>query len=200
MTTAPTTPAPHAPDEDPVRIVVLLGSIREGRAGAPITHWLLEQAQGRTDVTIDLVDLADPLLPVVLPEDDTDLPAPVAAVGTRLDAADAFVVVTPEYNHSFPASLKNTIDWFYDEWAIKPVAFVSYGGRAQGSRAVEQLRLVFAELSAVTIRDTVGIDLSDVDHDGRPTSPGIDGAAKQLFDQLTWWATVLRTARRRDRP
>ncbi len=74
---------------------------------------------------------------------------------SALSEADAFIVVTPEYNHSFTASLKFVLDLVYEPWQGKPVAFVSYGGISGGLRAVEQLRLVFAELHAVTVRDTV---------------------------------------------
>ena len=70
------------------------------------------------------------------------------------------MIVTPEYNHSFPASLKNTIDWFDSEWHAKPVGFVSYGGMAGGQRAVEHLRQVFAELHAVTVRDTLSFHMA----------------------------------------
>ncbi len=73
--------------------------------------------------------------------------------------ADAFVVVTPEYNHSFPASLKQAIDYAYDEWQAKPVGFVSYGCGSEGRHAVDQLRTVFTALHAVTMRDGVGLDL-----------------------------------------
>ncbi len=182
---------------DPLRIAVIVGSIRTGRAGAPIAHWFVEQTKGHRDLTIDLVDLAEPQLPVVLPDfDAVEVPATVTELGERLGAADGFVVITPEYNHSFPASLKNAIDWFHAEWFAKPVAFVSYGGRGQGIRATEQLRQVFAELHAVTTRDAVGIDLDDVDDAGCPNSSGIDGAAKVLLDQLVWWGETLRAGRR----
>lgn len=73
----------------------------------------------------------------------------------RIAAADAVLIVTPEYNHSFPGPLKTSIDSLRDEWKAKPVGFVSYGGIGGGLRAVEALRLVFAELHAVTVRDTV---------------------------------------------
>jgi NAD(P)H-dependent FMN reductase len=116
----------------------------------------------------------------------------------RLDAADAFVVVTPEYNHSFPAGLKNAIDWHNTQFHAKPVAFVSYGGRAGGLRAVDHLRVVFAELHAVTTRDTVSFHGTWVqfEADGRPKDPdGPAAAAKTLLDQVTWWARVLRDAK-----
>lgn len=116
----------------------------------------------------------------------------------RLEAADAFVVVTPEYNHSYPAALKNAIDRHNAQFHAKPVAFVSYGGLAGGLRAVEHLRAVFAELHAVTTRDTVSFHGTGdcFGPDGRPKDPhGPATAADTLLDQVTWWARVLRDAR-----
>jgi len=81
--------------------------------------------------------------------------AALTALTRRLAQSDAFVIVTPEYDHGYPAALKFLIDSIYDPWQAKPVAFVSYGGISGGLRAVEQLRLVFAELHAVAIRDSV---------------------------------------------
>ncbi len=119
-------------------------------------------------------------------------------LGARLASADAFVVVTPEYNHSYPAALKNLIDWHHKEWHAKPVGFVSYGGLSGGLRAVEHLRGVFAELHAVTVRDTVSFHLawSAFDDEGRPLdAEGAGGAAKTMLDQLAWWGGALRAAR-----
>jgi len=127
--------------------------------------------------------------------DSEVMPAAVNALSERLDAADGFVIVTPEYNHSFPAALKNAVDWLHEEWHAKPVAFVSYGGMSRGFRAVEQLRQVFVELHAMTTRDGLGIDLDEVDDQGRPNSPGCEGAVKLMGDQLVWWANALRQAR-----
>ncbi len=178
----------------PLRVAVIVGSTREGRAGAAIADWFASMVRPRGDFELDLVDLAEERLPVVLP-DDSAPPAPVVALGTRLAEADAFVVITPEYNHGYPASLKNAIDWYMEEWSAKPVAFVSYGGQGRGLLSVEQLRQVFAETHAMTTRDGVAIDLSEVDENGWPTSPGVDGAAKLLLDELAWWAHALRNAR-----
>ncbi|MBA0127422.1 NAD(P)H-dependent oxidoreductase [Haloechinothrix sp. YIM 98757] len=188
--TAPTTTT------DRLRIAVIIGSTRPGRAGKPIADWFLTQTRSRTDIEVDMIDLAEAELPAILAgNDDGSLPAEVTAVGERLADADGFVVVTPEYNHAYPAALKNAIDWFYGEWSAKPVAFVSYGGAAKGIRAVEQLRQVFAEVHATTTRDGVSIDLGHTDRLGWPSSPGVDGAAKLMLDQLTWWSRALRTAR-----
>jgi NAD(P)H-dependent FMN reductase len=184
-------------DTGRLRIAVIIGSIRQGRSGAAIGHWVADQVRPRPDMDLDVVDLAELQLPVVMPdlENTATLPVPIAELGSRLAAADAFVIVTPEYNRSFPASLKNAIDWFYDEWVAKPVACVTYGGRARGTRAAEQLRLVFGELHAVVIRDLLSFDLEDgsVGADGRPT--GGEAAAKGVLDQLAWWAHSLRGAR-----
>lgn len=123
--------------------------------------------------------------------------AELSTVTPKLAAADAFVVLTPEYNHSYPAGLKNLIDWHYTEWRAKPVALVSYGGLAGGLRAVEHLRQVFAELHAVTIRDTVSFHNAGAsfDDNGRLKDPSAaDAAAKAMLDQLVWWGRALREA------
>jgi NAD(P)H-dependent FMN reductase len=115
-----------------------------------------------------------------------------------VERADAFVIVTPEYNHSFPAALKNFIDWHHPQWQAKPVGFVSYGGLGGGLRAVEQLRLVFAELHAVTVRDSVSLHgpWSGLGQDGEPRDATVcAGAAKGMLGQLSWWGRALRTAR-----
>jgi NAD(P)H-dependent FMN reductase len=181
---------------DPYRLAVIVGSTREGRFGPTVARWFAGQADARPDLVVDLVDLAEVGLPAVLAR----RPGPAAqAFSRRIEAADAFVVVTPEYNHGYPASLKQAIDTAHVEWQAKPVGFVSYGGMAGGLRAVEQLRPVFAEVHAVTVRDTVSFHHfpSCFDAEGEPVDGvGPAAAAKSLLDQLTWWARALRSARR----
>jgi NAD(P)H-dependent FMN reductase len=119
------------------------------------------------------------------------------SITEQLGAADAFVVVTPEYNHSYPAPLKAVLDSHSREWLAKPVGFVSYGGLSGGLRAVEHLRPIFSELHAVTVRDTVSF------HGGRSCF-GPDGlpldlkepaaAAHRLLDRIAWWGLTLRDA------
>jgi NAD(P)H-dependent FMN reductase len=109
----------------------------------------------------------------------------------RIGQADAFVVVTPEYNRSFPATLKQAIDFAYDEWQAKPVGFVSYGCRSIGVHAVEHLRTVFVALHAVTMRDTVGLDLLAGSEAGEEPAHEAD----LMLDQLNWWGIALRDAR-----
>ncbi|KAB7834120.1 NADPH-dependent FMN reductase [Streptomyces mobaraensis] len=187
---------------DPLRIAVLNGSTREGRFGPVVARWVMSRLAERDDMDADLVDLVETPLPTVFPAFGG--PAPegtaelLAAVSPRLAAADGFVIVTPEYNRSFPASLKNAIDWHHREWQAKPVTFVSYGGRSGGLRAVEQLRPVLAELDAATLRDTVSFHLADgpFDADGRLTDRRAEAAAASQLDRLAWWAHALRAARR----
>ena len=191
--------APHAP----LTLVVVTASVRDGRLGPTVTDWFAERARARPELTVRTVDLRDVPLPLTLPEPGHEPPPETAAIRDSLRAvltsADAYVVVTPEYNHSFPASLKNVLDWFLTEWAAKPVGFVSYGGLAGGLRAVEHLRQVFAELHAVTVRETVSFHTAweRFDEGGAAvdTDTDADAAAKALLDQLHWWARALRTAR-----
>ncbi|UNO40568.1 NAD(P)H-dependent oxidoreductase [Streptomyces sp. MST-110588] len=184
--------------EAPYRLAVIVGSTREGRFGPVVANWFAEVAGKRTDLELDVIDLADIELPAVIPAFGSQPTPAVASLGERLSAADAFVVITPEYNHSFPAGLKQAIDLFRQEWQAKPVGFVSYGGLAGGLRAVEQLRLVFAELHAVTVRDTVSFHMAweQFDAAGQPKDPqGTGTAATVMLDQIAWWAQVLRTGR-----
>ncbi|MEU7745667.1 NAD(P)H-dependent oxidoreductase [Nonomuraea sp. NPDC049158] len=189
-------------NDNPLKIAVILGSTREGRFGTGVAAWVVDHIAQRADMSADLVDLVETPLPTVFPvlgqppaaQEDKDL---LAAVSPRLAAADAFVIVTPEYNHSFPAALKNAIDWHSRQWHAKPVGFVSYGAFSAGLRAVEQLRLVLAELHAVTIRDGVGFQRAweQFDGEGKAVDPAADAAAKTMLDQLAWWAHALREAK-----
>ncbi|MFF5263757.1 NADPH-dependent FMN reductase [Actinomadura viridis] len=184
-------------DTSPLHVAIIIGSTRAGRFGPVVATWFTGHAARRADMTTDVIDLRDTRLPDTLVDEGDDVPEPVRALAPRLAAADAFVVVTAEYNHSFPAPLKTAIDWFVDEWRAKPVGFVSYGGVSGGLRAVEQLRLVFSELHATTVRDTVSFHgCWEKFDDGRPVdTAGADAAAKGLLDQLAWWALALRDAR-----
>jgi NAD(P)H-dependent FMN reductase len=186
-----------------LKLVVIVGSVREGRRGPLISDWFVEQAGQHGQFEIDVVDLAEVPLPLVMPPQppamaEPERPADLAAVTEVLAAADAFFVVTPEYNHSFPASLKAFIDWHWSQWRAKPVGFVSYGAAGGGLRAVEQLRSVFAELHATTVRDQVSFHRywMEFDENGQPVDAEThNGDAKLMLDQLTWWGTALRNAR-----
>ncbi|GAA3745237.1 NADPH-dependent FMN reductase [Micromonospora maritima] len=175
----------------PLRLAVLIGSTREGRVGDRIGRWFAAHARRRDGLAVEEIDLAGYALPTALPAEPT--PAMREFAG-RVARAEAFVVVTPEYNHSFPASLKQAIDVAYDEWQAKPVGFVSYGCRSVGLHAVDQLRTVFTALHATTVRDTVGVDLLD----GEPTGHAEERLRQDvrlLLDELCWWGLTLRDGR-----
>lgn len=184
----------------PLKIGVLIGSVRTGRFADKISQWFVSEAGRRDDMEIHVIDLSEPALVEELKLTFDSSGAPVGAPGLaeRIGGLDGYVVITPEYNHGYPAVLKLAIDYVYSEWRAKPVGFVSYGGMAGGHRAVEQLRQVFAELHAVTLRDTVSFHMAweKFDDDGRPyDESGASKAASVLLDQLNWWGLTLREGR-----
>jgi NAD(P)H-dependent FMN reductase len=166
----------------PLRLALLVRSTEPGRFGTVAAEWFSRQVDQRDDFKLDLVDLSCTPL--------TSLPARVAE-------ADAVVVISPEYNHAYPGELKLAIDAVREPWYGKPVAFIVYGGRSGGLRAAEQLRLVFAELHAVTLRETLSFHkVPDCfTPDGDPVEPTTIDAATTLLDHLAWWSRALRDAR-----
>lgn len=186
-------------ENEPWRLAVIVGSTRNGRFGPTVAAWFVSHARKRADLNVDLIDLAEARLPDVLTDQDERLPDEVLALAPRLAAADAFVVVTPEYNQSFPAPLKTAIDWYYEEWNAKPVALVSYGRESGGLHAAAALRQVFAELHAVTIRDTVSLprywELFAADGSWPKATAECNTTVKSTLDHLSWWALALREAR-----
>lgn len=169
--------------DPPIRLAVVIGSVREGRFGPVVARWFAERARRRPEFSVDVVDLIE-----------TGLGHDFA---TRIGAADAVVIVTPEYNHSFPGPLKTAIDATSGQWRGKPVGFVAYGGLSGGLREVEQLRPVLAELHAVGLRDTVSFHgaAAAFDAAGGPRKETAEAAATVLLDALAWWARTLRRAR-----
>ncbi|MFG2460792.1 NADPH-dependent FMN reductase [Streptomyces sp. NPDC048523] len=188
---------------DKHKLVIIVGSVREGRFGPVVASWVAEQAAAHGGFEVEVVDLAGIDVPLALPAvspkyagDDYPRPAGMEPLTSALESADAFIVVTPEYNHSYPASLKAAIDWHFTQWTAKPVAFVSYGGAAGGRHAVLHLENVLTELHAVTVRDGLAFrNYFTAWQDGRPLDPEAAGYAKTLLDQLSWWAGALRSAR-----
>lgn len=202
MTVVVERPAADATDTaasgGPLRVALVIGSVREGRVGSSVARWAATHAERRADLEVDVVDLRDVDLPAHLPDD----PTPGQRAWTeRVDRADAFVFVTPEYNRGIPASLKHAIDAVREEWYAKPAAVVAYGGMARGLRAAEQLRLVLGELHVTVLRDTVCLGLDDgaLDESGWVCDPGAVRALGTALDRLAWWGTALRAARS-DRP
>lgn len=177
-----------------LRLALVLGSVRHERIGASVAHWA--QAQLTPLVAqLDLIDLAE----LQMPSEADLMPGggPVQSpVADRVGAADAFVFITPEYNHSVPAGLKAFIDWHYSQWQFKAGTVVSYGA-AGGWLAATHLRTVMTELSMATPRRLVALPqpwnhLGDNGFDpGADTSAALRSAASELL----WWAGVLHRAR-----
>ncbi|WP_435597969.1 NADPH-dependent FMN reductase [Streptomyces anulatus] len=176
----------------PLRVAVIIGSTREGRIGDAVGRWFMERARDRSELDLAVLDLADYDFPVHYPGRATEQ---MTEFTDEIARAEAFVVVTPEYNRSFPASLKQAIDFAYEEWQTKPVAFVSYGHGSAGLYAVEQLRTVFTELHTVTLRNGVALDFLRQPLEGHPGDTGRDRSVGLMLDQLGWWGSALREAR-----
>ena len=178
-----------------IKVALIYGSTREGRFCDKVAGWTAKQISQRTEFSLDLIDPAAMDLPT---RHVREHHPGLAELKLRMEEADAFLIVTPEYNHGYPAALKFLIDSVGEPWHAKPVAFVSYGGMSGGLRAIEQLRLVFAEMHAVTIRDAVCFvnaweqfnasgDLVQPERARRST--------ETMLARLKWWAIALREAR-----
>lgn len=183
------------------RIGIIIGSTRPGRHGEAIGRWVDAVAQQRQDADFDLIDLVDfglPLLDEPLPPAMGEAPEHehTRRWAKTVATYDGFVLVTPEYNHSPPAALKNALDFLFAEWNDKAVAFVSYGS-AGGVRAVEHLRQVVGELKMADIRASVALQFgADVDATFafRPREFQ-EQSLHAVLDDLVAWSTALRSIR-----
>lgn len=174
----------------PLRLEVIVGSIRAKRFAPVVVDWFVERARAHDAFDTGILDLADAELP-----QDLSHTAQVDAFTDRIGRADAFVVVTSEYNHGYPAALKTALDTVKYEWRAKPVGFVAYGGMSGGLRAVEQLRQVVAELHMVSVREAVSFHQARTQFD--PADAAANDAARRMLAQLAWWADALRAQRER---
>ncbi|SHN29998.1 NADPH-dependent FMN reductase [Actinacidiphila paucisporea] len=178
------------------KIGIILGSTRPGRNGEAVARWVNDIAVRRDDAEFELIDLLDyrlPHLDEIVPPSLGQYSQPhTQAWARKIDSFDGFVMVTPEYNHSTSGALKNAIDFLYAEWNNKAVGFVSYGS-AGGTRAVEHLRLVAAELQMADVRAQVALSLF---HDFvnfsefKPTEFQVDSLNATL-DQVIAWSEAL---------
>lgn len=186
-----------------LRVLVITASTRPGRLGPAITDWFVRtvRSDAASDATtVDVADLADIALPLL---DEPEHPASgsyqhehTRRWSRTVAAADAFVVVTPEYNFGMPAVLKNAFDFLYHEWAWKPVAFVSYGNTSAGTRSVQMAKQVVTTLRMMPIGASVALRIADSVHDGRVVgSTALDAAARTLLVELSRVARALRPLR-----
>jgi NAD(P)H-dependent FMN reductase len=184
-----------------LNIAVIIGSTREDRQGGKVADWFLKELDAHDEFAVDVVDLRSVDLPDVQYNGHPKMhqyPSNVAAFAEHIGAADGFVVITPEYNHGYPASLKHALDMVYREWNAKPMAFVGYGGAAGGSRAIEQLRGVCGELHVVDLRDTVLLSFVNTrfeDDGSLKADPVVADQVKLTLNSLKWWARSLKNAR-----
>jgi NAD(P)H-dependent FMN reductase len=185
-----------------LNVAIVTGSTRPGRKNEAVARWVFDIASRRSDASFEVVDIAAYDLPLL----DEPVPpilnryekAHTNAWAAKIATFDAFVFVTPEYNHSTSGALKNAIDFLYREWNDKAAGFVGYGG-AGGTRAVEHLRLIMAELKVADVRAQVALSLySDFESFSvfKPR-PQQEAAVSAMLDDLVAWGEALRTLRAR---
>lgn len=186
-----------------MRLNVIIASTRPGRVGLPVGRWAFEAAKAHGGFDVHLADLAEFALPLY---DEPRHPrlrqyehAHTRRWSESVDAADAFVLVTPEYNHAPTPSLLNAIDYVLHEWAYKPAAFVSYGGISGGLRAVQATKPVLAGIKVMPIPEAVVINMpAEQVRDGvfHPKDVQV-AAAGTMLDELKRWAEALAPLRRK---
>lgn len=173
-----------------MKIGVVLGSIRDGRAGASVAEWVLASGEARHDAEFTLIDLASFDVPLLT---SNTLPAmankqydneQVTAWSKAIDACDAYVFVTPEYNHGVPGAFKNAVDSLGPEWQGKAVGLVSYGADG-GVRSVEHWRQILANFQMVVVRGQVSLGLfTEFGEQGVTPDQRRTGELSTLFDQV----------------
>jgi NAD(P)H-dependent FMN reductase len=184
-----------------VRVAIITGSTRPGRNNLAVASWVYREAKKRKDAEFELVDIADYDLPLL----DEPMPPMLGQYtqtytriwSEKIKAFDAYVFVTPEYNHGTSGALKNAIDYLCREWQNKAAGFVSYGGHGNGVRAVEHLRLVMAELMVATVRAQVALSLF-TDFEGFRTfkpGPQRESEVHTMLDQVITWGRALKAVR-----
>ncbi|MEK7519411.1 MAG: NAD(P)H-dependent oxidoreductase [Patescibacteria group bacterium] len=187
-------------------IKVIVGSTREGRFGDKAAFWIAEEIKKQEGVVVETLDLRDydmpffnePVSPSFKQEPYKN--EAVARFTQKIEEGDAFLIVTPEYNHGTSGVLKNALDWVYPEWNNKPVAFVSYGG-VGGARAVEHLRLNVIELQMAPIREAVHIPGDQYFQvlmgkmNAEDLFISMSERAQRMITQLLWWTRALKSAR-----
>jgi NAD(P)H-dependent FMN reductase len=185
-----------------IKVAIIIGSTRPGRKAEAVARWVYEIAKKRSDAEFELVDIKDfnlPLLDEAMPPSMSRYSQPHTKVWAAKAASfDAFVFVTPEYNHGPSGALKNAIDYLYAEWNNKAAGFVSYGS-AGGARAVEQLRLVMGELQVADVRAQVMLSLfTDFENFSvfKP-APLHEKSVNNMLDQVIAWGSALKEMRRK---
>ena len=185
-----------------LKVAIIVGSTRPGRKADAVAHWVYEIAKRRSDAEFEVVDVSDfhlPLLDEPIPPSLGQYSHPhTKAWAAKIDAFDAYVFVTPEYNHGTSAALKNAIDYLYREWNNKAAGFVGYGG-GSGLRAVEQLRLVMGEIQVADVRAQIALSLhTDFENFTvfKP-DPKKEASVTTMLDQVIAWGGALKALRQK---
>ena len=185
-----------------IQLKIIIGSTRADRKGPSIASWVLEQVKQQAEFEVELLDLAEINLPFLDEPNHPRLKKYQHEHTKRwsriIESSDAFIFVTPEYNYGFPASLKNAIDFLYHEWSYKPVAFVSYGGLAAGTRSVQMLKQVVTSLRMVPLVEAVNIPFFGKLIDEKGTFSPTDHivhSSELLLTELLFWAQGLKSMR-----
>jgi len=185
------------------RLMIVVASSRPGRVGLPVAEWFREIATKDDSFEIDFADLAEINLPFL---DEPDHPRlrhyqhdHTKAWSRRVEAADAFAFVTPEYNYGMPATLLNAMDYLVHEWQYKPVGFVSYGGVSGGTRSVQMAKQVATTLKMFALPEAVNIPfVSQYLKDGRLDANDVTvKAAQSVLKELLRVARALAPLRDR---
>lgn len=184
-----------------IRLAIIVGSTRPGRKAEDVARWVYEIARLRNDVQVELVDILDFNLPLL----DEPVPPSMGQYkhehtkvwAAKIASFDAFVFVTPEYNHGTSAALKNAIDYLYAEWNNKAAGFVGYGS-AGGVRAVEHLRLVMGELMVADVRAQVMLSLFTDFENFTTFKPAQyhEKSVTAMLDQVISWGMALKNVRK----
>ena len=183
-----------------LKVAIIVGSTRPGRNGEAVARWVYEIAKKRTDAEFELVDINDydlPLLDEAVPPSMGQYSKPhTKRWAAKIASFDGFVFVTPEYNHSTSAALKNAIDFLFAEWNNKAAGFVSYGS-AMGVRAVEHLRLIMAELMIADVRAQVMLSLATDFENYSVFKPyvGKENTVTMMLDQVIEWSDAMKSVR-----
>jgi NAD(P)H-dependent FMN reductase len=182
------------------KVAIIVGSTRPGRKAEAVARWVYELAKQRSDAEFELVDLLDfdlPLLDEPVPPSLGQYSKPhTQAWAAKIGSFDAYVFVTPEYNHGTSGALKNAIDYLFKEWNNKAAGFVGYGS-AGGVRAVEHLRLVMGELMVADVRAQVALLLSTdfENYSVFKPAPEREKLVNAMLDQVIAWGGALKSLR-----
>ena len=187
-------------------IAVILGTVRDDRLGIRVARYAMDQIRqrGHTGTLIDPLTMELPLLNKVFSEyEKGEAPAAMEQISGILEKADAYIVVSAEYNHSIPPAMSNTLDHFMKEYFFKPAGIFCYSvGAFGGMRAAMQLRALLPEVGAITIPSILPFPKAGeiLDEQGQPTGTKPGSTLEKFFQELEWYGNAMQVARAQGTP